>query len=262
MSQGRVAGKVALVTGAASGIGRATALLLAQEGAAVVCADRNAEGTTQTARTIQEHGGRALAMTLDVTSEDDWETTMTRTVAVFGTLDILVNSAGIAFAAPVPETSLADWRRVLAVNLDGVFLGTRQALRAMRARGGSVINVSSASGIRASAGACAYSVSKAAVCMFGKVTAKECREQGIPVRVNTVCPGGVKTPLWATMPFFQELIARTGSEESAFRAMAGDKPGNRFAEPDEIARAILYLASDESAFVTGLDLIIDAGYVL
>jgi NAD(P)-dependent dehydrogenase (short-subunit alcohol dehydrogenase family) len=127
--------------------------------------------------------------------------------------------------------------------------------------GGSIVHVSSASGIRAPAGASAYATSKAALCFFVKAAAKECHEAGLPIRINTVCPGGVKTPLWQTMPFFQDLMKQTGSEEGAFRAMVGDKPG-RFIEPEEIALAILYLASDESVMVTGTDLVIDAGYSL
>jgi NAD(P)-dependent dehydrogenase (short-subunit alcohol dehydrogenase family) len=150
----------------------------------------------------------------------------------------------------------------MAVNLDGVFLGTRHALRAMAASGGCIVNVSSASGLKAAAGASAYSASKAAVCMFSRAVAKECRDQGIPIRVNTVCPAGVKTPLWSSMPFFQDLIRQTGSEEEAYKAMEAATPGSRFAEPEEIARAILYLVSDEARSVTGTDLVIDGGYTL
>ena len=149
----------------------------------------------------------------------------------------------------------------MAVNLDGIFLGTRAAILAMRRRpeGGSIINVSSASGLKASPGASAYSTSKAAVCMFTKAVAKECLECGDPIRLNTVCPGGVRTPLWKKMPFFQDLMTKHGSEEAAFRAM---EQARRFAEPEEIARAILYLASDEARAITGTDLIIDGGHTL
>jgi NAD(P)-dependent dehydrogenase (short-subunit alcohol dehydrogenase family) len=156
----------------------------------------------------------------------------------------------------------ADWRRVLSVNLDGAFLGTKYGIRAMRTAGGSIVHVSSASGVKAAAGACAYSASKAGLCMLAKAAAKECRDQGIPVRVNTVCPGGVKTPLWATMPFFRELIQKTGSEEAAFESLAAAVPGGRFAEPADVVHAILFLASEEARFVTGVDLLVDGGYVL
>jgi NAD(P)-dependent dehydrogenase (short-subunit alcohol dehydrogenase family) len=186
---------------------------------------------------------------------------MRQVLALHNRLDILVNCAGVSFAAPVTEMRLEDWRRIMAVNLDGIFLGTREGILAMRRQpeGGSIVNVSSASGIKASPGASAYSTSKAAVCMFTKAVAKECLERGDHIRLNTVCPGGVKTPLWKTMPFFRDLVAKHGSEEAAFRVM---EQSRRLAEPEEIALAILYLASDESCFITGTDLIIDGGYTL
>lgn len=262
--RGRVTGKIALVTGAASGIGRATALLFARHGGAVTCADIAAAAVEETVRDIGRAEGEASACRLDVTSETDWQMTIEQILSARGRLDIVVNCAGISFAAPVTEMRLQDWRRVMAVNLDGIFLGTRHAIVAMRRypEGGSIVNVSSASGLKASGGASAYSTSKAAVCMFTKAVAKECREQGDNIRVNTVCPGGVRTPLWRTMPFFQELLAKHGSEAAAFRAMEQSAPAGRFAEPEEIALAILYLASDEARFVTGTDLIIDDGYTL
>src|SRR5215471_10922457 len=255
-THGRVAGKVALVAGAASGIGRATATLLAEHGAIVWCSDRDGDGAAATASSIK---GKSAG--LDVTREPDWEAVIAGVVAEHGRLDVLVNSAGISFACPVADTSLDDWRRVLQMNLDGIFLGTKHAIRAMRATGGSIVNVSSAVALKAMPGASAYSTSKAAVCMFSRSAAKECADAGLAIRVNTVCPGGVRTPLWRTMPFFQELIAKTGSEDAAFQAMLAGQPAiSRFAEPEEIAHAILYLASDESRFVTGSDLVIDAGF--
>ncbi len=255
-TQGRVAGKVTLVAGAASGIGRATATLLAEHGAMVWCSDRDANGAAATAGPI---AGKSAG--LDVTREADWEAVIAAVVREHGRLDVLVNSAGISFACPVADMSFDDWRRVLLVNLDGVFLGTKHAIRAMRATGGSIVNVSSASGLKSAPGASAYSTSKAAACMFSRAAAKECADAGLAIRVNTVCPGGVKTPLWRTMPFFQELIAKTGSEDAAFQAMLSKGPaGSRFAEPEEIAHAILYLASNESRYVTGTELVIDAGF--
>jgi NAD(P)-dependent dehydrogenase (short-subunit alcohol dehydrogenase family) len=193
--------------------------------------------------------------------EPDWEKAMKQVLAAHGRLDVLVNCAGISFAAPVTEMHLDDWRRVMAVNLDGTFIGTKHAVRVMRQQpaGGSIVNVSSVSGIKASAGASAYSTSKAAVCMFTKAVAKECKERGDNIRCNTICAGGVKTPMWKSMPFFQELMARHGSEAAAFAAM---EQAGRFADPDEIALAILYLASDEARSITGTDLVIDDGYTL
>jgi NAD(P)-dependent dehydrogenase (short-subunit alcohol dehydrogenase family) len=259
---GRFAGRVALVTGAASGIGPETACRLAAEGAAACCADVNEPGIEQTAESIAQHGRLASVHRLDVGVEADWEAAVQQILSVHGRLDVLVNCAGISAAAPVAEMAYADWRRVLAVNLDGAFLATKHGIRAMRTAGGSIVHVSSASGIKAAAGACAYSASKAGLCMLSKAAAKECRDQGIPVRINTVCPGGVKTPMWTTMPFFQELVQKSGSEEAAFASLAGDVPGSRFSEPADVVHAILFLASDEARFVTGVDLLVDGGYVL
>jgi NAD(P)-dependent dehydrogenase (short-subunit alcohol dehydrogenase family) len=260
----RVPGKAAFVTGAASGIGRATALLLSQHGALLTCADLDISGAAATAQDARSAGGMAMEVRLDVTSEINWEQAMKESLDRYQKLDVLVNCAGISSATPITETTHQDWRRVMAVNLDGTFLGTKYALLAMRqsGNGGSIVNVSSASGIKPSAGASAYSASKAAVCMLTQVAAKECIERGEAIRVNAVCPSGVKTPLWKTMPFFQDLVAKTGSDEAAFQSMAQSLLHKRFAEPEEIAEAILYLASDESRFVTGLNLVIDGGYTL
>lgn len=261
MSQ-RFAGRVVVVTGAASGIGAAAARLFAAEGASVFCADRDEGGARRTAAEVHDAAAGDFTLALDVTSEEEWEEGLRRVVARAGRLDVLVNAAGISFAAGVAEMALADWRRVLAVNLDGIFLGTKHALKAMTPTGGVIVNVSSASGIRPAAGASAYSTSKAAVGMFTRVVAKECREKGLPVRVNAVAPAGVKTPMWTTMPFFRDLVAAHGSEEAAFRALAGDHPNARFAEPEEVAGAILYLASDAAAMITGAELVINGGFVL
>src|SRR5262249_17872544 len=153
------------------------------------------------------------------------------------------NCAGISAACPVAEIALDDWRRVMAVNLEGVVLGTKHAILAMRqtSQAGSIVNVSSVSGVKAQPGASAYCTSKAAVIMFSKVAALECLRNGDKIRVNCVSPSGVKTPMWRTMPFFQDLMAEHGSEEAAFRAMAeaSSSPG-RWATPEEIAMAILY----------------------
>lgn len=257
-SRRRFAGRVALVTGAGSGIGRAAARQLAAEGAAVVCADLDEAG----ARAAAEAGGpSASPQRLDVTDEASWEAAVARVLDAHGRLDVLVHSAGVSAGAPLAEMALAEWRRVLAVNLDGAFLGTKHALRAMRAGGGSIVHVASASGVRAAAGAAAYSASKAGLCMLAKAAAKECREQGVAVRVNTVCPAGVKTPMWTSMPFFRDLVERLGSEDAAFASLEAG-PGGRFAEPADVVAAVLFLASDEARFVTGVDLLVDGGYVL
>ncbi len=254
---GRVAGKVALITGAASGIGRATALLLAHEGASVAVTDRSEPGAASTARDILSQQGKALVYGLDVTVEADWQASIESVLDLWGRLDILVNNAGISFASPVTEMTLEEWRTVMAVNADGVFLGTRSAVQAMRqSGGGSIVNLSSASGLRASPTASAYCASKAAVRLFSKAVALECAAEGI--RVNTVLPGGVETPMWEAMPFWQELV--TGGAAAAWEALAADTPLKRFARPEEVAQAILYLASDEAQYVTGAELVIDGGF--
>ena len=256
---GRVAGKFALVAGGASGIGRSVAVLLAAEGAAVAVADRDETGARETAARIAAAGGVAQAHPLDVTSEEAWRTTTDALLAAAGRLDVLVNAAGVSYAQPIADMPLAEWRRVLAVNLDGVFLGTQAALRAMRPRKqGSVVNIASAAGIKAIPGAAAYCTSKAGVVMLSRAAALEAAADG--VRVNCVLPGGVKTPLWRQMAFWPEFVAQHGNEDAAFAALGQNVPLKRYAEPDEVARAILYLASDESAYVTGAELVIDGGY--
>jgi 3(or 17)beta-hydroxysteroid dehydrogenase len=259
--KGRFAGKVALVTGAGSGIGRATVIALAAEGAAVACADLNLVGAEETAVASSVAGEPSRAYQLDVTVEPAWQDVMEQVHRAYGRLDIAVNCAGISFACPVADMSLEDWRRVMAVNLEGVFIGTKHAIRAMRksGRGGSIVNVSSVSGIKPQAEASVYCASKAAVIMFSKAAALECLRKGDNIRVNSISPTGVKSPMWRTMPFFQELIEKEGSEEAAFQAMAASIPYGRWALPEEVALAILYLASDESAFISGTNLVFDNG---
>jgi 3(or 17)beta-hydroxysteroid dehydrogenase len=259
-ASGRVANKVALVTGAASGIGKATALLLANEGATVVVADIAAETGQQVVEEISRNGGRAVFLPLDVADESAWRDVTDRILHDFGRLDIVVNNAGIAVSRPVIEMTLAEWRRVLQINLDGVFLGTKYAIRVMQSGSkGSIINVASASGIKASAGASAYCSSKAAVRMFSKTAALECAAAGLPIRVNIVSPGGVKTPIWENMEFWPGLVEQHGSEEAAWKALAGSS-SDGFFSPEDIAKGILFLASDESAYMNAGELIIDRGY--
>ena len=211
----RVTNKVAMVTGAASGIGAATAILLAREGAAVAVTDI-ADAGQAVADEITRSDGKALFVRLDVANEAAWEDCIGQVLGTFGKLDIAVNNAGVAASWPVSEMALSEWRRVLHVNLDGVFLGTKYAIRAMRSgTGGSIINVASASGIKASAGASAYCASKAAVRMFSKTAALECANCEPKIRVNVVSPGGVKTQIWQKMDFWPGLVAQHGSEEAA-----------------------------------------------
>ena len=238
-------GTIALVTGAASGIGAATAELLTERGAIVFRTDRSLAGDAH----------------LDVTVEGDWERVVASIAAGHGRLDILVHAAGISAGAPLAETSLAEWRRVLTVNLDGAFLATRTGIRAMAPTGGAIVLVGSASGTRPAAGAAAYSASKAGLAMLMRTAAKECRDRSPLIRINAVSPAGVKTPLWSSMPFFQDLVRETGSEEAAYAAMERNG-GGKFLEPRAVAEAIVFLTSDAAAHVTGVELPVDAGYVL
>lgn len=257
----RLAQKVALITGSASGIGKATALLFAREGANVAVADRDESGAQKCVEEIIAKGGLAQALALDVTNENEWQRALAHVRAHWGQLDVLVNNAGISFAKPVVETSLAEWRKVMAVNLDGVFLGTKYGVLALRAgQGGSIINVASASGLKASPGASAYCASKAAVRMLAKTVALECAQAGDNIRINTVYPSGVMTPMWESMEFWQETKRKLGSEAAAWQSLAQSVPLQRFAQPEEIAEAILYLASEAARFVTGADFVIDGGY--
>lgn len=253
--------RIALVTGAGSGIGAGTALLLAKEGAHVCCADLEHSAAEVTARSVAGQGGRASSHALDVREEPQWETVIEQVLRVHGSLGILVNCAGISAAGPLAETPLAEWRRVLATNLDGAFLATKHGVRVMREAGGVIVQIGSVSGIRPPTGAVAYSTSKAAVGMLVRAAAKECREAGLPVRICAVSPAGVRTPIWRSMPFFQDLVAKTGSEKAAFEALELGG-GGQFAEPEDVARAVVFLVSDDARHINGVELIVDGGFVL
>jgi NAD(P)-dependent dehydrogenase (short-subunit alcohol dehydrogenase family) len=252
-----LAGKSALVTGAATGIGLSTARLLARHGARVACTDVETRDLTAAAAQINSEGGQALALTLDVASEAEWIAAIDSVRDKWARLDILVNNAGVVAVGSVAETSREEWRRVMAVNLDGVFLGTKHALRAMRGNGGSIVNVASVSGARAYAHSGAYCASKAGVRHFTKVAALEGGEYG--VRVNAVVPGGVRTPIWEKSELWQQMLREQGSADAAFEALAADTPLKRFATPEEVAQAILFLVSDAAAFITGAELVVDGG---
>jgi NAD(P)-dependent dehydrogenase (short-subunit alcohol dehydrogenase family) len=249
-----LAGRVALVTGAASGIGAATARLLAAHGAVVYAADLEHARASPAVATC-------IAVPLDVRQERDWERVVEAIVLERGRLDVLVHSAGISRASPLADTTLMEWREVLETNLDGSFLAVKHGIRAMRTFGGSIVLLGSASGVRPPPGAAAYATSKAAVGMLARAAAKECRAHGTPVRINALNPGGVKTPMWETMPFFQEMVRERGSTEAAFDALEAEG-GSRFAEPEDVAQAVLFLASDASRHVTGVELSVDDGETL
>ena len=253
--------RVALVTGAGSGIGAATALLLAKEGAHVCCADLQYSAVEETVRLIIGQGGHASPHLLDVREEPQWEAMLEEVRRAYGPLAILVHCAGISAASPIADTPLTEWRRVFATNLDGAFLATKHGVRAMREYAGVIIHIGSAAGVRPPAGAAAYSTSKAAVGMLVRAAAKECREAGLPIRICAVSPAGVRTPMWRSMPFFQDLMAQAGSEQAAFEALE-QANGERFAEPEEVARAVAFLASDDARNINGIELLVDGGFAL
>lgn len=247
----RVTGKVALVTGAAIGLGRASAILLAREGAKVAVTDvRESEGRT-VAEEIIAAGGEAIFIRHDVASEADWDNAVEIAIRRFGGLDVLVNNAGVLFGASIEETSLERWRWLMSINCDGVFLGTRAAIKAMKARGGSIINLSSIAGIVGFDRLSAYCASKGAVREFTKAAAIENAKARI--RVNSIHPGGI----WTAM--LEDLLGKRGDAQAEAAAVAMHPVGHA-GEPDDIANAVLYLASDESKFVTGAELVVDGGY--
>jgi NAD(P)-dependent dehydrogenase (short-subunit alcohol dehydrogenase family) len=258
---GRVAGKVALVTGGASGIGAACAEVLAREGANVVLTDvQDAKGAAL-AEAIGAAGGTARYFHHDVTSEEAWVDVIADVKAAFGRLDILVNNAGIGLSAPtITEMSLADFRRQQAVNVEGVFLGVKHGLGLMRAagNGGSIINISSVAGLKGAATLAAYSATKGAVRLFSKSIALECAAAKDGVRVNSVHPGIIETPIWIGIMNPNAPGANAPPDLDAISSMA--VPMGVKGLPNDIAEGVLWLASEESRYVTGTELVIDGGY--
>ena len=256
-----LSGRVALVTGARSGIGAATAQLLVSHGAVTYAADLWTPDADRDEPADPSRESRVEQLHLDVREEADWESAIEAVFDGHGRLDIVVHAAGISAASPLVDTTLADWRRVMSTNLDGSFLAIRYGIHAMRTDGGVIVLVGSASGIRPSPGAVAYSTSKAAVGMLVRGAAKECREGKLAIRINAVSPAGVKTPMWLDMPFFQDLVQQHGSEDAAFAVLEAGA-GGRFADPEDIARTILFLVSDSASHITGVELPVEGGYIL
>ena len=244
----RMHAKVALVTGAGSGIGRATALRLAAEGARMACADRDAEAAAQTAQTIGAQGGEAIALNVDVTNETACAQMVADTLARFGALTTLVNSAGVRPERPDPSPAFAEWQRVVEVNLTGTYLCARAALPALTNSGvGSIVNLASIYGLVGGSTGPAYAASKGAIVNLTRQMALDWAPR---VRVNCVCPAVIETPMTAGLrvdPAWAERVLKR-------------YPLRRFGQPEEIAAAILYLASDEAAFVTGVALPVDGGF--
>ncbi len=249
---GRVQDKVALVTGTASNpsLGRATATLLAREGATVVVTDIDEAGAKDCAAQIEAAGGKALALHQDVTDEQQWQAVIAATEEHFGSLDVLVNNAGIAVLKPISELSLADWNRQIEVNLTSVFLGCKYGMEAMRrAGGGSIVNLSSVAGLVGLRSCVAYGAAKGGVRLMSKSIAVE--GAGDNIRCNSVHPGVI----WTNM---QAQAVGSDNPDDANVAVAR-VPLGRLGQPDDIANCILYLASDESNYVTGAEFTVDAG---
>jgi NAD(P)-dependent dehydrogenase (short-subunit alcohol dehydrogenase family) len=251
----RVRGKTALVTGAAQGIGQAAAVALAREGARVLLTDLNGEGVLAAARAIEAEfgGGTALAIRHDVTSEVDWRAAIAYAGEALGGLSVLVNNAGIAQLGSVEDLSLEDWRRSMSVNADSVFLGCKYALPLMREnQPGSIINLSSIAGLIASHNFAAYNASKAAIWLLSKSVALHCAHKGWDIRCNSVHPTFIRTPI------LDSLIGER-DEATVLAKLARQVPLGRLGEADDVANGILYLASDESRFMTGAELKLDGG---
>jgi NAD(P)-dependent dehydrogenase (short-subunit alcohol dehydrogenase family) len=245
----RLAGKVALISGGARGQGAAETRLFVREGAAVVFGDVLDDEGKKVEAEIRSAGGRATYVHLDVTREADWRAAVATAVQAYGRLNVLVNNAGILFRAKIEETSEADWDRIMAVNVKGVFLGTKAAIPAMRqAGGGSIINISSTAGLVGSpGGTAAYTATKGAVRLFTKSTAIQHAREGI--RCNSVHPGPIATDM------IKEMLSNAAAWEQRLRRL----PMGRVGTPEEVAYGVLYLASDESSYVTGSELVIDGG---
>lgn len=259
-----VKNKVALVTGAAKGIGAACASMLARNGANVIVTDISEQEGMSVVDMIVKDGGTAEFMALDVTQESQWKATIENVVGKHGGLDILVNNAGVVVVHSLLEISLAEWRRVHAVNLDSVFLGTRHAVDVMRpggkgGSGGSIINMSSVGGLIGAEELSSYCSAKGGVRMFSKSVAVECGRAGYGIRVNSVHPGNTDTPM-----FRQELKdmcekGMAGSVDEAMKFYMDMQVLPGIGQPQDIASMVLFLASDAARFITGAEFIVDGG---
>lgn len=241
--------KVAFITGAGMGMGKSEAILFAQEGATVIVSDINEKAGQETTKAIEDAGGKALYIKLDVSSEKDWIAAIEKSITTFGKIDILVNNAGILLLKALDETSTEEWDRIFSINARGVFLGCKYVVPAMqKAGGGSIINISSIYGLIGAPSAAAYEATKGAVRLLTKSAAVDLAKYNI--RVNSVHPGLISTPM-------TEDILKDTEETKRFLSLT---ILNRPADPIEVARPVLMLASDDSSYMTGSELVIDGGY--
>jgi NAD(P)-dependent dehydrogenase (short-subunit alcohol dehydrogenase family) len=253
----------ALITGAASGIGAATAKALCAAGVTqIALLDRDAEGLAATRDALPLAETEVLLFVHDVADEAAWDATTAKITERFAGIDLVVANAGIAAGGEIADFPFQEWRRLMAVNLDGVFLTLQAGFRLMRSgkRTGAIVVVASAAAVKAERGAGAYGASKAAVLQLAKVAAKEGAAHGI--RVNAILPGGVETPIWTQTEIFRDLVREHGSERAAFDAIAKmATPLGRYATAEEIAGQIAFLLSPAAATITGVGLVSDGGYV-
>jgi NAD(P)-dependent dehydrogenase (short-subunit alcohol dehydrogenase family) len=254
---GRVAGKVAVVTGSGMGLGRASCRLLAAEGATVVCTDVAMSPGEETAELIRKAGGKAQFQQLDVSKPENWPRVMAEVEREHGRLDVMVNNAGICHVGTIEDTTLEHWRHTMAVNAEGVFLGCQHAIGLMkRSGGGSIINLSSIDGVIGEADLAAYCASKGAVRTLTKAVAAHCAEKRYGIRCNSIHPGYIWTPQT------ENYLRGLGHLEKERAKALARHPIGKLGEPDDIAFMVLYLASDESKFVTGAEMVVDGGYLM
>lgn len=251
----KLQGKTALVTGGAAGLGKAIAKLFAAEGAAVIVSDLNKTKGCQVVDEIRYKGGVGLFVQHDVSKEDQWKSVMETITEKFGSLQIVVNNAGINERGNTETISLEDWKAVLDVNLNGVFLGNKYGIQMLKkSGGGSIINMSSTLGMIGEPGCSAYSASKGGVRILTKSSALLCAQEGYKIRVNSIHPGVIRTELMS------EGLAKAEDPEAEYQRYVAWHPIGFLGEPEDVAYGALYLASDEARFVTGTELVIDGGW--
>lgn len=253
----RLAGKVALISGGASGVGAATAKRFVAEGAKVVLGDLQTDKGQAVASSL---GDNALFVELDVTSEESWRAAVSTGAARFGAFTTVINSAGVSIPANIEQETLEGFRRTLAINLDGTFLGCKIGVEALKGRtGGAIVNVGSTLGVKAGSIFTAYSSSKGGVRMLTRAVALHCAEQGYDIRVNSILPGAIHTEM--VDGYIAAGVAAGGTREAVIDGFASVHPMKRLGRPREPADAILFLASDEASFTTGAELPVDGGYL-
>ena len=252
----RVKNKVAIVTGGASGLGKSSAILLAREGAKIVVTDIDEEDGKKVVQQIKANGGEAIFIKQDVSKEDEWKNVIETTLKTFGKLHILANSAGIGLGGTVEEVTLEDWKNLIDVNLNGTFLGTQYGIKGMKetGEGGSIINFSSIEGLIGDPNLPAYNASKGGVTIFTKSAALHCARQGYGIRINS------KHPAYIWTPMVENFLKAQGDVEEGKKQLESLHPVGHLGEPDDIGYGVVYLASDESKFMTGSELVIDGGY--